>query len=71
MAFALLHGAGLDTAEIENAALYEKMLKTAVQDPDKFKGIDYLIKMVSDDDVIPDDFRHLYDTFKEAVKWNG
>ena len=62
---------GLNHAQPTMPALYEKMLKTAVQDPDKFKGIDYLIKMVSDDNVIPDDFLKLYQTFREAVKWNG
>lgn len=62
---------GLNHAQPTMPALYEKMLKTAAQDPDKFKGIDYLIKMVSDDNVIPDDFLKLYQTFREAVKWNG
>ena len=33
VAFALLHGAGLDTAEIENAALYEKMLSAGLNCP--------------------------------------
>lgn len=62
---------GLNHAQPEMPALYEKMLKTAAQDPDKFKGIDYLIKMVSEDDVIPEDFMQLYKSFKKAVKWNG
>ena len=52
-------------------ALYEKMLKTAATDPEKFKGIDYLIKAISDDDIIPEDFRKLYETFKKAVNHNG
>lgn len=64
-------GNGLNHAQPTMPALYEKMLKTAVQDPDKFKGVDYLIKMVSEDDVIPEDFLQLYKTFREAVKWNG
>ena len=49
-------------------ALYEKMLRTAATAPEKFKGIEYLIKTISDDGIIPDDFKRLYDTFKKAVK---
>ena len=52
-------------------ALYEKMLQTAATNPEKFKGIDYLIKAVSDDGVIPEDFKKLYETFKKAVNLNG
>lgn len=62
---------GLNHAQPVTPSLYEKMLKTAAQDPDKFKGIDYLIKMVSEDDVIPEDFLKLYDSFRKAVNWNG
>lgn len=52
-------------------ALYEKMLQTAAADPEKFKGIDYLIRAISDDGIIPDEFRKLYETFKKAVNLNG
>lgn len=52
-------------------ALYEKMLQTAATAPQKFKGIEYLMKTISEDGIIPDDFRKLYDTFKKAVKING
>ena len=52
-------------------ALYEKMLQTAATDPEKFKGIDYLIRAISDDGIIPDEFRKLYETFKKAVNLNG
>ncbi len=52
-------------------ALYEKMLQTAATNPEKFKGIDYLIKAVSDDGVVPEDFKKLYETFKKAVNLNG
>ena len=44
------------------------MLRTAATAPEKFKGIEYLIKTISDDGIIPDDFKRLYDTFKKAVK---
>lgn len=49
-------------------ALYEKMLQTAATAPEKFKGIEYLIKTISEDGIIPDDFKKLYETFKKAVK---
>ena len=52
-------------------ALYEKMLQTAATAPEKFRGIEYLIKTISDDGIIPEDFKKLYETFKKAVKLNG
>lgn len=52
-------------------ALYEKMLQTAATAPERFRGIDYLIKTISQDGVIPDDFKKLYETFKKAVKLDG
>ena len=52
-------------------ALYEKMLQTAAVNPEKFKGIDYLMKTISEDGIIPEDFKKLYETFKKAVKFNG
>ena len=52
-------------------ALYEKMLQTAATAPEKFKGIEYLIKTISEDGIIPDDFKKLYETFKKAVKLDG
>ena len=51
-------------------ALYEKMLQTAALNPDKFKGIDYLMKTISEDGIIPEDFKKLYETFKKAVGLN-
>lgn len=52
-------------------AIYEKMLQTATTAPEKFNGIEYLLKTVSDDGIIPEGFKELYDTFKRAVKRNG
>ena len=49
-------------------ALYEKMLRTAAVNPEKFQGIEYLMKTVSDDGVIPEEFTKLYETFKKVVK---
>ena len=48
-------------------ALYEKMLKTAVEEPEKFKEIDYLLKAVADDGIIPAKFEETYRIFRKAV----
>lgn len=52
-------------------ALYEKMLQTAATAPERFKEIDYLVKAISSDGVIPEHFEELYNTFKKAVKLDG
>ena len=44
------------------------MLQTAATAPERFKEIDYLIKAVSNDSVIPEYFEELYNTFRKAVK---
>ena len=53
---------------IQLPALYEKMLHTAATNPERFKEIEYLIKSISSDGVIPEGFEQLYNTFKKAVK---
>lgn len=47
--------------------LYEKMLKTSVEEPERFRDIGYVLKMVTDKEIIPDEFRALYDTFKSTL----
>ena len=54
----------------QSTALYEKMLKAAYYQPEKFKDLEFIIKAVSDDGVIPEGFEGLYKTFKEVV-YNG
>lgn len=53
---------------IQIPGLYEKMLQTAATAPERFKEIDYLIKAVSKDGVIPEYFEELYNIFRKAVK---
>lgn len=48
-------------------ALYEKMLKTAVEDPSKFEEIDYLLGAVANDGVVPERFEETYKIFRKAV----
>lgn len=47
--------------------LYEKMLKSALYAPERFTELEFLIKMLSDDEVVPEGFEELYDTFKEVI----
>lgn len=49
-------------------ALYEKMLKTSVEEPERIKDIGYVLKMVTDKDIILDEFRELYETFCNTLK---
>ena len=44
-------------------ALYEKMLKTSVDEPERIKDIGYILKMVTDNEIIPDEFRELMKRF--------
>lgn len=60
-------GLSTKSSEIKYPVLYEKMLHTACHDPDKFKEIDFLIRTLSNDDVIPEGFEELYNTFKEVI----
>jgi hypothetical protein len=48
-------------------ALYEKMLKAAVHSPHKFEEIKRLLILISDDQIIPDGFKGLYDVFEKVV----
>ena len=64
-------GNGVTKSTSQIPALYEKMLLTAATAPEKFKGIEYLMKTIAEDGIIPDEFRTLYDKFKKVVKLNG
>lgn len=60
---------GLAGKEVQRLpALYEKMLKTALEEPERLKEIDYLLKMITDTDIIPNEFRELYETFKTTLR---
>jgi hypothetical protein rflaF_15634 len=48
--------------------LYEKMLKTAATAPERFVEIEKLIQVLSVDDIVPEAFRNLYDTFRKVVQ---
>jgi len=54
--------------DIPMPAIYEKMLKTAANEPERLDEIEHLLNMITSVDVIPDGFRQMYETFKKAVK---
>lgn len=66
----IAQGSGMGTAQkkLQIPPLYEKMLQAAATAPERFTGIDYLIKTVSSDGVIPEEFEELYAMFKKAMK---
>ena len=49
-------------------AIYEKMLKTAYSEPERLKEIRLVMDRVADSDVIPDEFRQMYNTFAKTLK---
>lgn len=49
-------------------ALYEKMLKTSLESPDKMSELDYIVRMIKKNDVIPTEFLETYDAFKQVLK---
>ena len=44
-------------------AVYEKMLKTSVTDPEKLGEIQYITKAIEEEEIIPPEFRDMYDVF--------
>lgn len=64
-----LSGGGLWSKSHESLpALYEKMLRTALEAPEKLGEIGYLLQMITKEDVVPDEFRDLYATFRKILK---
>ena len=49
-------------------AVYEKMLKTSLEEPEKLGEISYLLKMIDDDEIVPEEFRKMYETFRVTLK---
>ena len=49
-------------------SLYEKMLKAAAHSPGKLNEIKKLMELITDEEIIPDGFRDVYDVFAKAVK---
>lgn len=49
-------------------ALYEKMLRTSLEAPERLKDIGYVLRMITDKDIIPDEFRSTYEVFCRTLK---
>jgi len=49
-------------------AIYEKMLRTALTDKEKISEINYVLNMIENKNIIPDEFRETYETFKRTLK---
>jgi hypothetical protein len=47
----------------EMPAVYEKMLKTSVSDPDRLGEIQYITKAIQEEEIIPPEFREMYSVF--------
>ena len=60
-------GGNLHSFSIQLPELYEKMLKSAMYAPEKFQELEFLIKTLSDDNVIPEGFDEMYNTFKRVI----
>lgn len=48
--------------------LYENMLKTVSRDPERLKEVEQVVKLIDDQEIIPEDFTELYQTFSQAAK---
>jgi hypothetical protein len=53
---------------LQAPVLYENMLKTVARDPERLKEIERVIKLIDDQEIIPEDFNELYQIFSQAAK---
>ncbi len=49
-------------------ALYEKMPRTSLDAPERLKDIGYVLRMITDNEIIPDEFRSTYEVFCKTLK---
>ncbi len=50
------------------SSIYEKMLRASFEEPERIDEISHIIGAVTNDEVIPDGFKELYDVFKKSLK---
>lgn len=48
-------------------AVYEKMLRTSLTEPERLEEINYIMKIVKEDSIIPEEFRDMYKVFSDTV----
>lgn len=51
----------------ETPALYEKMLKIALEEPERMIEVGQLLKMITKSSIVPDEFREMYAVFKKTL----
>lgn len=56
---------GMEFVPLEYSVI---MVCLSVEEPERIKDIGYVLKMVTDKDIIPDEFRELYETFCNTLK---
>lgn len=49
-------------------AIYEKLLKTALNEPERLQEITYLMNMITDESIIPEEFREIYEMFRKTLR---
>jgi hypothetical protein len=49
-------------------AIYEKMLKTSLNEPERLNDIAYIMNLITDNEVIPDEFRRMYEVFRKTLR---
>ncbi|MCC8136681.1 MAG: phospholipase D family protein [Clostridiales bacterium] len=49
-------------------ALYEKMLRVSLEEPERLNDIRYVLDMITDTDIIPQEFRDTYEIFCKTPK---
>ena len=62
-----IDGVNSNNFAIQLPELYEKMLKAALYSPEKFKELEFLIKTLSKDNVVPEGFEELHNTFRQVI----
>ena len=49
-------------------AIYEKMLKTSLDEPERLNDISYIMDLISDREIIPDEFCGMYEMFRKTLR---
>lgn len=52
----------------DSVILYENMLRTVAKEPNKIDELEKIMEIIGEGEIVPDEFKKLYDTFKNASK---
>jgi len=53
---------------VKMPALYEKMLHVAYEDPRRLNEIESIMQMIDNKEIVTDEFKEMYETFRKAMK---